>query len=97
MNINEPFEVSIADVIHFEESKPLSLSKTIKFVEFKESLEKVAFRSDIDKSLLDKGIECELLRPGVEGWKKGRLRVRIEFIPETAESSSELDGLGGKD
>lgn len=31
------------------------------------------------------GIECELLKTTGGGWKKGRLRLRLEFIPDEPE------------
>lgn len=31
------------------------------------------------------GVECEVLSPNT-GWKKGKIRVTLEFIPEESES-----------
>ena len=46
--------------------------------------------------LLDKGIDCEILRIGAKGWKKGRLRLKlqvsVEFCPDEpdAEETGEI-------
>lgn len=26
-----------------------------------------------------KGVDCELLKPGTEGWRKGKIRIKISF------------------
>jgi len=31
------------------------------------------------------GAECEVLRASTAGWRKGRLRLRVEFIPDKPE------------
>lgn len=46
----------------------------------------------------DTGVECELLRVESGGWQKGRLRFKLEFIPDTTptsqpDSNSPLDDL----
>jgi KGK domain len=30
----------------------------------------------------ERGLSCEVLRFGNQGWQKGRVRIRMEFIPE---------------
>ncbi|MBW4489117.1 MAG: hypothetical protein KME12_15115 [Trichocoleus desertorum ATA4-8-CV12] len=35
--------------------------------------------------LFGKGIECNFLQPGAD-WKKGRIKMSIEFIPDETES-----------
>ncbi|MEB3249268.1 MAG: KGK domain-containing protein [Merismopediaceae bacterium] len=39
--------------------------------------------------LLTEGIECEILKIASEGWKKGKLKIKIslEFIPDPADPS----------
>ncbi len=56
--------------------------------------------------VLNKGIDCEILRIGAKGWKKGRLRLKLqvtvefcpdepdaEETPEISQSESPLDAL----
>jgi KGK domain len=93
MNNNESIRASDVDVLCFLEDEPLSLPKTVRFVEFKEELERRIFHRDVDKSLMDSGVACELLQPGSQGWEKGKLKICIEFIPDKLNHSSELDVL----
>jgi KGK domain len=93
MNKNEYIQISEFDVICFSGDEPLSLPKTVRFVEFKERLEERVFHYQSDKPLMDEGIECELLQPGSQGWQKGKVKVCIEFIPDKLNNSSELDVL----
>ncbi|MCW6037123.1 hypothetical protein K4A83_12710 [Spirulina subsalsa FACHB-351] len=42
--------------------------------------------NELDSSMLtDEGLECQYLSPKGGGWKKGRFRVMIEFIPDAPE------------
>lgn len=45
----------------------------------------------------DAGVECELLRVQSSGWQKGRLRFKLEFIPDppaaSPDSNFPLDDL----
>lgn len=36
---------------------------------------------------INKGVPCEILKPGTEGWKKGKLRIKftLEFCPDEPE------------
>lgn len=92
MNNNESIRVSELDVLYFSDKETLSLSKTIRFIELIERLEERAFHNEKDKLLMNDGVECELLQPGSQGWKKGKVKIHIEFIPEII-VSSELDSL----
>lgn len=93
MSSNESIQISEFDVIYFPKEIPLSLSKTIRFIEFKEKLEERALHYDVDKPLMTSGLECELLQPGSQRWQKGKLKISIEFIPDKLNHSSELDVL----
>lgn len=33
------------------------------------------------------GVKCEVLRPG-EGWRKGKVRLRMEFVPDEPDEPS---------
>ncbi|ALJ67508.1 MULTISPECIES: KGK domain-containing protein [unclassified Synechocystis] len=43
------------------------------------------FNSDIGKRWLFEGTECQYLAPG-KLWKKGKIKISLEFIPDEAES-----------
>lgn len=38
------------------------------------------------EKLFGEGIDCQLLQLGSSSWRKGRIRVCIQFIPESEES-----------
>lgn len=42
--------------------------------------------------LFGKGVECNLLQPGAY-WKKGKIKICVEFIPDETESESPLDDI----
>ena len=64
-----------------------------------------AFTSSIEKGLLDSpsitakawfgdGVECELVDVSAGGgWKKGKIRLRLEFVPEEPEPEPEPETL----
>lgn len=43
--------------------------------------------------LLDEGVECQLLERNSPDWKKGKLRVRLqfEFVPEEASEENSIE------
>ncbi|OCQ94404.1 hypothetical protein BCD67_06850 [Oscillatoriales cyanobacterium USR001] len=45
-----------------------------------------------DRELLIAGIDCELLSPGKQ-WRKGKVKLRLEFIPEASEIEEQSDNL----
>jgi hypothetical protein len=57
---------------------------------------KQSCRYDISESeqsqLFGKGVECNLLQPGAD-WRKGKIRICVEFIPHETESESPLDDI----
>jgi hypothetical protein len=59
---------------------------TFKVNEFVEDLMKQIDKSEERREKWgQKGVECEVLSPNT-GWKKGKIRVTLEFIPEESES-----------
>ena len=43
----------------------------------------VAEGADTRQELFGEGIECQILEPGFEQWQTGKLRIRIEFCPDS--------------
>jgi hypothetical protein len=43
------------------------------------------FSSTESSCLFDQGLDCQILETGAEGWKKGKLKIVLEFIPEESE------------
>jgi KGK domain len=96
-NQNNSIQISEVDVISFSGSKPLSLPKTIRFIELKEQLKQRPFNQVIDQSLMNEGVECEILQPGSKAWKKGKIKIKFEFIPDDIEHFSDLDEFRNED
>jgi hypothetical protein len=88
----EKIQLSGKDVVSFEDFKPLQLSQTNKFSAFQEKLEDFLKRYGTgNEDLLGDGIKCEILQLGSQEWKKGKLRIRVEFIPDLEDENSDLD------
>ncbi|MDR9404547.1 MAG: KGK domain-containing protein [Halothece sp. Uz-M2-17] len=89
------------DVVSFSylniEGKPFELDQTMKVEEVLQQMsEWVKSRCDSDvqeihSSFFDIGIECEALKQNDQGWKKGKLRFRIEFIPDETNLEEETE------
>lgn len=79
-------------------ASPFIESRTFRIFDFLEAMEK---RAGIPKHWIE-GVECELLKSDALGWKKGKLRIRLEFepIPDEPEASATeantLDALRSK-
>jgi hypothetical protein len=52
-----------------------------------------AFSSSESSYLFHGGLDCQILEIGAEGWRKGKLKIVLEFVPEEAEKtqSSEVE------
>lgn len=70
--------------------KFLNLSKTFKVKELLELLTSYYNEKSVFK-LFDKGLEIEVLRLGAKGWRKGKVRFRLEFIPDEPEIEEILE------
>ncbi|HLO50808.1 MAG TPA: KGK domain-containing protein [Kamptonema sp.] len=45
-----------------------------------------------DEELFIEGIDCEVLSPG-KNWRKGKVRLRLEFTPDLPEAEDKTDSL----
>ena len=63
----------------------LELASTFKVLELLEVIQKYISFQMPEASLFDQGIDCEILRLGARGWKKGKVRICVEFCPEEPE------------
>ena len=71
--------------ISAEDSGNLEISSTFKVLELLEVIQKYMSFKIPEASLFDEGISCEILRLGARGWKKGRIRICVEFCAEEPE------------
>jgi KGK domain len=92
-NQNNSIQISELDVVSFLRAIPLASSKTARLTELKEKFKTRALPYENDKILLNEGLECEILQPGSQAWKKGKIKIRLEFefIPDDTTHLSELD------
>ncbi|WP_414551468.1 KGK domain-containing protein [Anabaena sp. CCY 0017] len=75
-----------SDVIHMENNKNLGDGATSRISEIRQKI-KNQFPGYPDW-ISDDGAECELLREGGR-WQAGRIRLRLEFVPEDEDSPLE--------
>lgn len=56
-----------------------------------------AYQEEQEEWWFSEGGECEILRPGSQGWQKGKIRIRLkatlEFCPDEPESNQEESPL----
>ncbi len=79
------FQLNDDDVVSMESNWSVIGSKLFKLGWFKEGL------GHLNTALgkwVDEGIECEFLSAYGGGWLKGKIRLRLEFIPDEPESSN---------
>jgi hypothetical protein len=59
----------------------LDVSKTLTAIELIEAIKDYMGSDDTEAKLFTAGMDVKVLRPG-DGWKKGKIRVGIEFCPD---------------
>ncbi len=83
------FEPLDADEVLFVNlGRVLMPNATFKVGEFLDALaqavsEREAEWADENEGWFGDGLECEVLRFGNQGWQRGKVRLRLEFMPET--------------
>ncbi|MEM9925728.1 MAG: KGK domain-containing protein [Cyanobacteria bacterium P01_D01_bin.50] len=71
--------------INSEDFGNLELSATFKVLELLEVIQKYMSFQMPEASLFNEGIDCEILKLGARGWKKGKVRICVEFCAEEPE------------
>ncbi|MFB6276777.1 MAG: KGK domain-containing protein [Halothece sp.] len=96
---NSYYNLSKNDVVFFEKQKNNLCAKTFKvsdFINWIFGVLKIGAKPQNNNQeeeiakFTGKGIPCHVLQPG-QNWKKGKIRIAIEFIPD--ESESPLDDV----
>ncbi|MBD2505160.1 KGK domain-containing protein [Anabaena azotica] len=79
-------ELNDDDVVAMDEALSFADKSMSKYQDLIKGLQEVLTGTYRQKrsSWLTDGVECEVLRVG-EGWLKGRMRLNLEFIPDTPE------------
>lgn len=72
-----------SDVIHMESSENLGSGSTSRISEIRKDIEhRFSYQQ---QWVSEDGAECELLQEGGK-WQKGRIRLKLEFVPDKEES-----------
>lgn len=77
------------EVLFINVGRVLMVNPTFKVGEFIDALaQAISDRendwSDDNEGWFGEGLPCEALRFGTPGWQRGRVRIRLEFLPETS-------------
>lgn len=78
MNINDH------DVVSMDAAKSLIGLETFKVGQLPAGLKERWGTNAIEQWLSSEGIDCEMLGEAGGGWRKGKIRFRLEFIPEVS-------------
>ncbi|MGV0026925.1 KGK domain-containing protein [Phormidesmis priestleyi] len=75
------------EVLFVDRGRVLMTNPTFKVIEFLDALAQAISDREEDWSedkedWFGDGLACEALRFGTGGWQRGRVRIRLEFIPE---------------
>lgn len=75
--------------INTENLDSLDVSDTFKVIQLLEAIKELVGLETAESSLFDKGIECEVLRFRANSWRRGKVRLSLEFKPDENESPLE--------
>jgi hypothetical protein len=67
----------------------LEVSNTFKVIQLLAVIKELVGLDAVESSLFDQGIDCEVLRFRAQDWKKGKVRLTLEFCPDQIESPLE--------
>ncbi len=73
------------DVVSMDAAKSLIGLETFKLSQLPAGLKERWGTSAIEQWLTE-GIDCEMLGEAGGGWRKGKIRLRFEFIPEVSKN-----------
>lgn len=95
--MNNRFEALNGDdvvSVNPETFENLDISHTSRVVHLLAALQEYFYHATNEAILFTKGIDCEVLRLGVKGWQKGKVRINLEFCPsKPSEPESPLDDI----
>ncbi|MDJ0620289.1 MAG: KGK domain-containing protein [Calothrix sp. MO_192.B10] len=69
--------------------KLLNLSTTFKIAELLEAIKGCMESDALEAQLFQEGIDCEVLKFSSQSWRKGKVRITVEFCPQELESPLE--------
>ncbi|MCV3215104.1 hypothetical protein OGM63_16555 [Plectonema radiosum NIES-515] len=88
------------DVVSMSEEDNLLDGQTSKISEIMSKIMNVLDRhhqTEICEKWVESGVDCQLLQVQGGGWKKGKIRIRLEFVSNEEQSSPKgTDRLGSE-
>ncbi|MBF2064644.1 MAG: KGK domain-containing protein [Calothrix sp. C42_A2020_038] len=75
--------------INTENLDTLDVSDTFKVIQLLQAIKELVGLEIAESSLFDQGIECEVLRFRANSWRRGKVRLSLEFKPDDNESPLE--------
>lgn len=77
------------EVLHVRRGRIVMENPTFRVSEFLDALaqaisEQEGVWSDENEGWFEDGLDCEVLRLSSRGWQRGRVRIRLEFLPAAA-------------
>ena len=76
------------EVLYVRAGSVLMSNATFKAIEFLDALAQLVseredeWSDDQEGWFNERGLNCEVLQFGNQGWQKGRVRIRMEFVPD---------------
>jgi hypothetical protein len=82
----EPLNYNEVVSVDTESFGNLDLPNTFKVVQLLTAIKEYIDFQETEEQLFEKGIDCEVLKFGTQGWRKGKVRLTLEFSPEQPDS-----------
>jgi hypothetical protein len=92
--MNKPVKLDFFDVVSVPKAKSLMNASTFKVMEVASYLAKQLYSNENSQPYQEwsnTGVECEVLKMDGNGWKKGKVRISLEFIPDEEEEEEILE------
>lgn len=78
------------DVVQMEPNHSLVGNRTFTSVQFYLALRKLLVNTQKDQEWVEEGVDCYFLDASAGGgWQKGKMRLRLEFVPDELEPEPE--------
>ncbi|BAZ37813.1 hypothetical protein NIES4101_37380 [Calothrix sp. NIES-4101] len=75
--------------VNSETLESFEVATTFKVIQLLQAIKELVGLESPESSLFDTGIECEVLRFRANSWRKGKVRLTLEFCPDKDESPLE--------
>jgi hypothetical protein len=94
--VSNGFELSDDDVIHADNFAAFDVGSTFKTSQLREALKEYVqadhpVTSPRTQWFVGQGLKCQVLRTHGRGWRQGRVRFRLEFIPDKPDPLDDIE------